>query len=635
MFSLISHLSTRAKLLLLLAFPMLGVVGFATLLAVDKWTQRTEMRQVATRTHLSVLTSAVIHELQKERGMSAGFIGSQGKKFASELPTQRQESDRRLADLRADARTSGLAADLARAEGQLARLAETRTAISQLKLPGKASFDYYTATIESLLGVIAGSIRATNEAAIGRDLVAYQAFLRGKEYAGRERATVNGALAANLFEAEAYRRFLNLIAAQDLHFREFAELGEADIVSRHQDNLKNPDAVEVARIRQIAIDQSATGAFGIEPAHWFAVITRKIDAMKGVENQLSERLVAEAGKLEQDATVALWGLAGATAAALLLTLLTAWLVIRGIGRELGGEPALAAAIARQVAEGDLETAIPTRPGDRSSLLFALRVMVERLSGIIAQIQETAQFLGAAATEVSDTAQTFSRAAADQAVGVKNASDSVEQMSSSISQNTRNARSTDGIARQVASQADEGAQAVSKTVAAMKQIADKIGIIDDIAYQTNLLALNAAIEAARAGEHGKGFAVVAAEVRKLAERSQIAAGEIGQLASGSVTTAEHAGKLLDDILPAIKQTAVLVQEIANASEAQASGTGLITSAMRQLSASTQGNATTSGELSATAEEMSSQSMQLREMVTYFRLDSRIVNNQADNLPPRSN
>jgi methyl-accepting chemotaxis protein len=175
-----------------------------------------------------------------------------------------------------------------------------------------------------------------------------------------------------------------------------------------------------------------------------------------------------------------------------------------------------------------------------------------------------------------------------------------------------------MATQAATQAAEGGEAVKATVSAMKQIAQKIGIIDDIAYQTNLLALNAAIEAARAGEHGKGFAVVAAEVRKLAERSQVAAQEISTVASSSVELAEKAGHLLDQMVPSIKKTSDLVQEITAASEEQSSGVSQINSAVSQLSQTTQQNASSSEELAATSEEMSSQAEQLQRTMAFFKM-----------------
>jgi methyl-accepting chemotaxis protein len=191
------------------------------------------------------------------------------------------------------------------------------------------------------------------------------------------------------------------------------------------------------------------------------------------------------------------------------------------------------------------------------------------------------------------------------------------MSASISQNSDNAKVTDGMATNTSKEATEGGTAVRQTVVAMKQIAIKIGIVDDIAYQTNLLALNAAIEAARAGEHGKGFAVVAAEVRKLAERSQQAAKEIGDLAGSSVTTAERAGKLLDQIVPSIQKTSELVQEIASASAEQSGSVVQIGGAMVQLSKVTQQNASASEELAATSQDLTDQAEQLQESIAFFK------------------
>ena len=295
------------------------------------------------------------------------------------------------------------------------------------------------------------------------------------------------------------------------------------------------------------------------------------------------------------------------------------MIVRTLMRQLGGEPAYVADIVRRVAEGDMAMEVTTRAGDDSSMLYAIRGMVEKLSRIIDEVRGSANALASASEEVSATAQSMSQASSEQAASVEETSASVEQMSASIGQNTENARVTDGMASTASKQAKEGGVAVKETVSAMKQIAGKIGIIDDIAYQTNLLALNAAIEAARAGEHGKGFAVVAAEVRKLAERSQVAAQEIGEVARDSVELAEKAGGLLDEIVPAITRTSDLVQEITAASEEQTSGVSQINIAMSQLNQITQQNASSSEELAATAEEMSSQAEQLQQLMSFFRVN----------------
>ena len=247
--------------------------------------------------------------------------------------------------------------------------------------------------------------------------------------------------------------------------------------------------------------------------------------------------------------------------------------------------------------------------------------VEKLSEIIGEVRGSADSLSSASEEISATAQSMAQSASEQAASVEQTSASMEQMSASIAQNTENAKVTDGMAGKANKEASEGGRAVKDTVAAMKTIAEKIGIVDSIAYQTNLLALNAAIEAARAGEHGKGFAVVAAEVRKLAERSQIAAQEISEVAKNSVALAERAGNLLDEIVPSIAKTSDLVQEIAAASEEQSIGSEQINSAMSQMSQLTQQNASASEELAATAEEMSGQAEQLQELMGFFTVQTK--------------
>jgi len=312
-------------------------------------------------------------------------------------------------------------------------------------------------------------------------------------------------------------------------------------------------------------------------------------------------------------------------------------IVEGVNDTLDGVIGPVNAVMASLAameQGDLTCTVD---GDYRGKLRELRDMVnntmDKLSGVIGEVRSAADALSSASEEVSATAQNMSQATSEQAASVEETSASVEQMSASIDQNTENAKVTDGMATQASSEAVQGGEAVKETVSAMKSIAGKIGIIDDIAYQTNLLALNAAIEAARAGEHGRGFAVVAAEVRKLAERSQIAAQEIGELASSSVDMAESAGKLLDTIVPSIKLTSDLVQEIAAASEEQSAGVGQINTAMDQLNQITQQNASSSEELAATSEEMSGQAAQLQELMAFFTVgDSAGAVSKAPNIKP---
>jgi methyl-accepting chemotaxis protein len=268
----------------------------------------------------------------------------------------------------------------------------------------------------------------------------------------------------------------------------------------------------------------------------------------------------------------------------------------------------AARAARTMAEGDLRVQLATRSRDEvGQVVAALSAMAGRLGAVIGEVRASAHNIAAASEQVSSTSQSLSQASSEQAA-------TVEESTAAIAQISEHAQTTDGMSTKAAEDATDGGKAVERTVEAMRSIADRIGIIDDIAYQTNLLALNATIEAARAGVHGKGFAVVAAEVRKLAERCQTAAQEIGTVAGDSVAIAERAGGRLREMVPAIQKTSALVQEIAASSSEQARG-------VEQLNTLTQQNASSSEELAATAEEMSSQAEQLQSTMAFFTVEDR--------------
>ena len=377
------------------------------------------------------------------------------------------------------------------------------------------------------------------------------------------------------------------------------------------------DLVEYQKSIQSAVDLSssdlnfATMYMGTADKK-FLNLEKVLEELLSLENTLSEDQYGSALKTFNRVIVIM---AMILVGAVVLSLLASIFIARSVTHVLGAEPQAIAALAKSIANGDLTFHIGLK--ERVRGVYAdTQKMAEKLKSVVADVKTAADNVASGSQQLSDSAAQMSQGTTEQAASAEEASSSVEEMNATIRQNADNASQTEKIALRSAADAKASGRAVSETVGAMKEIASKISIIEEIARQTNLLALNAAIEAARAGEHGKGFAVVASEVRKLAERSQVAAGEIGKLSTTSVEVAEKAGVMLAKLVPDIQKTAELVQEISAASKEQTSGADQINSAIQQLNQVIQQNAGSAEEMSSTAEELSSQAEQLQASVAFF-------------------
>ncbi|MBY5362087.1 HAMP domain-containing protein [Rhizobium leguminosarum] len=305
------------------------------------------------------------------------------------------------------------------------------------------------------------------------------------------------------------------------------------------------------------------------------------------------------------------------AVALLVAAITAFWIASTISKGLSR----ANTVVREVSEGDLtKMADITSRDEIGELLGNVNTMIERLRGVVADALSAADNVSSGSQELSASSEQVSQGATEQAASAEEASASMEQMAANIKQNADNAAQTEKIARQSAKDAEMSGEAVTRAVDAMRTIAQKIGIVQEIARQTDLLALNAAVEAARAGEHGKGFAVVASEVRKLAERSQSAAAEISSMSSDTVKAAADAGDMLGRLVPDIRKTAELVSEISAACREQDIGASQINEAIQQLDKVTQQNAGASEQMSATSEELASQAEELQTSIAFFKVDT---------------
>ncbi len=370
------------------------------------------------------------------------------------------------------------------------------------------------------------------------------------------------------------------------------------------------------RIRTLMLGGDTASALRIS-TNEARTVTNEIDALLTDVVKLEEGRLDEANKqTDLDYAQTRLIMISVAGVAFLIAVLAALWIALSINRGLRN----AVTAVQNVADGDLTRyATITSKDEIGELLGYVNTMIERLRGVVGDALAASDNVSSGSQELSASSEQLSQGATEQASAAEEASASMEQMAANIKQNADNAAQTEKIARQSSRDAENSGQAVGRAVHAMRTIAEKISIVQEIARQTDLLALNAAVEAARAGEHGKGFAVVASEVRKLAERSQAAAAEISALSGDTVQVATEAGEMLNKLVPDIQKTAELVSEISAACREQDIGASQINEAIQQLDKVTQQNAGASEEMSATSEELASQAEELQASIAFFRVD----------------
>ncbi|MBF0212133.1 MAG: bacteriohemerythrin [Magnetococcales bacterium] len=620
---LIDKMRLRNRFALLLILPILGMLWFGLWQVRDRQELARQADAMEQLVGLGVRLSALVHELQRERGLSSGFLASKGAKFRDELGKQRQETDQRTQSLTQFA--TGFPVDgfgpemqqaLRRIDDELKKVKEVRGQVDGFALTPPQAMSFYTA-LNGLALELAGRFPAlTLNSELSTRASAYVNFLLTKERIGLERATLNAVFAANEFAPGAFARFAQLVGEQEAYQRVFVGLATPQQRAALETKTQDPDVAEATRMRQVALEKGERGGFGIDPARWFAAITRKIDRYKEVEDLLSQGLETEAHTLSRDSNRTLWMVSSAVGIILILVAFLSVVIVRAIQGQLGGEPETVRKLVEQVADGDLSGRVDDRA---RGILGSMGTMVNNLRGTISTIATIGDRVVQESETISSSSLQVSQGASRQAAAIEETSAAMEQMTAAVRTNAENASRTETMAVQAATGARRSGTVVAQAVEAMKNIASRITIIEEISRQTNLLALNAAIEAARAGEHGKGFAVVAAEVRKLAERSQQAAGEINQISSSSMAVATEASRLLERLAPDIEQTAELVRGIAHASHEQSQGISQVNQALQELNDVIQGNAGAAEKFAQGADSLAEQANKLQGVFTFFRLD----------------
>ena len=632
-------MSLRIKLALILLPALAGLVYFA---AADAWRLRAEndrLEQLARQIDYSAIVGQLVHELQTERGLSAGYLAARGQRFGDEIARQRGATDaivrrhvRDPAEVAPGAALAVLRQDVGEADRAITTLAAQRTQVDALTLSGKDAFAAYSAIIERLLAVVGTTAAQAQHPALSARMAAYYGYANAKEYAGRERATLNNAFVARAFDEPLYQRLLGIIAAQDAYHAQFDTFASASVRQMRARTVHGADVDEARALRAQALAAGLAGPLGVEPARWFRVATARIELMRKVEEALAADAVQMIAAVGAGTRAQLQFQVGVLGAAFVLALGIGWWVSRGILRQLGGEPAYAAAVVQRIAEGDLTLPVRVRPGDRASVIAEMGTMQDTLARMVASIHAGTTAVGCASRQIAAGNEDLSQRTEEQAASLEETAASMEQLTATVRDNTARADEANRITAAASDNALRGGRAVRDVVATMrdistasKRIADIIGVIDGIAFQTNILALNAAVEAARAGEEGRGFAVVAAEVRGLAQRSASAAKEIGTLIGASVASVgagaqrvHAAGAAMEEVVASVQRVTGIMAEIAAAGHEQASGIEQVNLAMTQMDTVTQQNAALVEEAAAATAAMADEAEALELAVAVFRV-----------------
>lgn len=580
-----------------------------------------ESREIGALLDLAVHISNYVHEMQKERGRTGGFLGSAGKKFAAELQAQRLASDAKKQVLQSflagfDAGSFGgeFQKIFDRAWDMSGRVEGIRNRVDSFTLSPAEALDSYTDHNVAFVDVISHVSRVSRNVRISNFINSYVFFLYGKDLSGVERGVMTTVFARDQFTPELFRRFNNVVDTQEAYFHLSESYVTAEQLKFFKEKLADSSFLDVRRLRDIALAGGHGESLGQDPDLWFKITTRKIDILKEMEDRLAGDLHSEGVQLGREADRARSSQAALLAAIILGTVMTSFLTVRRVivrplnqfCREF-----------KAIAGGDLTRRVHIRSHDEiRDLADNFNAFLDVVEGVIRAIREMSLSLKNNADGLMQSSQSISDGAQQQAAGF-------EEMTASVQSNAINARVVNDLAgemsgstRQFSQEMDNIIQAITLLEKNSQTIRESINIITDIADQTNLLALNAAIEAARAREHGRGFAVVADEVRKLAEKSAGSARDIigasEENAAGiqsGVHLSQRAGASARKMVEGIARVVEQIGAISSATQQQAM-------AMAESSTITEANAMASMQLSESAGEMVALSNELFDSISYF-------------------
>lgn len=636
-------MTIRTRLAIATLLPLLGLAYFAGQGLLESYHLKAEMGSVRQSTARAGKISNLVHELQKERGLSAGYLGSKGAKFANELRAQRGETDQRLEALSAALGNGKLegefGARLTSALEAIRQLEQRRQSTESLEASVKDTVGFYTGINTSLLDAIQAT-SFSSQANVNRRLTAYVNFLKSKERAGIERAVLATTFARDSFAPGMYQKFIQLLTQQSTYETEFLLLAQEKDVEFFNRTMDAAVLEEVNSFRELAKEKAATGGFGADASEWFAAQTKRINLLKQVDDYLAGEVVTYASELQSRAAAQVWtflistlavaGVAGA------FSVVTRAAILTGIGKVTERLEEMSNG------DGDLTTRLPEGQDELGTLSRQFNVFVAQIHDVIFelsrdtralsqtsdQIRERAVQLSGEASDSKEKSATVSNAAEQMTDTMKSmaattqqistsmnmVSTSVDEMTNAITEISESAERTARIATEAVSMADESNGRISQLGTAAEEIGKVIEVIQDIAEQTNLLALNATIEAARAGESGKGFAVVATEVKELARQTAAATDDIRTRIEGIQQSTGKAVESISAISDVIRNVNEAGHTIASAVEEQSITTRQISQHVAEAASSADDAARNVADSATTSEEISRSILQVDRVLS---------------------